>query len=91
MSNYNNTSDTPSEKKVWRYTQVAPCPHNMHHFFAVQELLGAWVWSEEENDTVFEDADLPRATRVTYMKMDSRGFARNVHSSAYNGDKHYQS
>lgn len=80
-----NTSynDPSSEKKVWRYIQVAPCPHEAGRFYAVQELVGAWVWDDEEQGSVFEDAELPRSTRVTYMEMDKNGRAWNVHSEAY--------
>lgn len=90
MSNYDNSNTTISEKKVWRYTQVAPCPHVQGRFYALQELLGAWVWSDSEQKSVFEDADLPAATRVTYMEMNEKGFARNVNSGPYDGDKLYK-
>lgn len=91
MSNYNtHNTVTTSEKKVWQYIQIAPCPHEQARFFALQELLGAWVWNDEKQKAVFEKAKLPAATRVVYMEMDEKGFASNVNSEAYNGDKLYK-
>lgn len=80
ISNY----DSNSEKKVWRFTQVSPDPHEKGQFYAVQELVGAWLWDEEEKESYFEPAETPRSTRVTLMKMDDSGRAWNVHSEAYN-------
>jgi len=86
MSNFNAADSKHSEKKVWRYTQVAPDPHTPNRFYAVQELLGAWL-VDDEGAPFFEDADLPRSTRVTYMEMDQKGFAWNVYSDGYSSRK----
>lgn len=91
MMNSNNRADrAPSDKKVWQHIQIAPDPFVQGQFYSVQELLGAHVWDDEEQDTVFVPAELPAATRVVLMKLDETGFAKNVYGS-YNGLQRYKS
>lgn len=92
MSNETRSSradQAPSEKKVWRHTFIAASPNNERRFLSIQELVGAHVWSDKEQKVVFEYAEEPVATRVVLMEIDENGFARNVNSGPYNGNKIY--
>lgn len=84
-----NPDYAPSEKKVWKHVQIAPDPFERNQFFSVQELQGAHVWDEEKQETYWEEAEEPRATRVVQMKIGKDGFAKNVNQASYSGPRKY--
>jgi hypothetical protein len=89
MTEQKNPDYAPSEKKVWKHVQIAADPFEQNQFFSVQELQGAHVWDEKLSDTVWEEAEEPRATRVVLMKLGKDGFAKNVNQASYSGPRKY--
>lgn len=88
-NNDNRADYAPSEKKVWKHIQIEANPFREFQFYSIQELQGAHVWDDVLKETVWEEAEEPRSTRVVLMEMGRDGYAKNVNSSAYNGPRKY--
>lgn len=89
MTETRNADYAPSEKKVWKHVQIAADPHEPNQFFSVQELQGAHIWDDELQETIWEEAVEPRATRVVQMRIGKDGFAKNVNQASYSGPRKY--